>query len=105
MRFINRVIAGTLTLALAGVISVVPCVAAEKSPPATSGKSLASITPAGMRVLMKGDAPVKRQDTGGPGSFMRTRKGKIAVVLVAAATGLTLWSVSHDRKPVKSPIR
>lgn len=104
MRLLHRMIAGTLALALAGVVSVVPCMAAEKSA-ATPGKSLASITPAGMRVLMKGQASVKRQDAGAPGSFIRTRKGAIAVVLVAAATGLTLWSINHDRKPVKSPVR
>ena len=91
-------------LMVAAVVSTVPCTAAEK-PSAAPQKSLASITPAGMRVLMKGNAAVKRQDAADPSSFIRTRKGKIAVALVAAAAGFTLWSVSHDRKPVKSPVR
>jgi hypothetical protein len=38
-------------------------------------------------------------------SFFKTRKGAIAVSLMAAGGVFTIWSINHDRKPVKSPIR
>ena len=38
-------------------------------------------------------------------AFFKTRKGAIAVGLMAAGAAFTVWSVNHDRKPVKSPIR
>jgi uncharacterized protein HemX len=40
-----------------------------------------------------------------PGTFFKTKKGMLALVLVAAGAGFTVWSINHDRKPVKSPIR
>jgi hypothetical protein len=42
--------------------------------------------------------------TSEPG-FFKTRKGAIAVGLMAAGAAFTVWSINHDRKPVKSPIR
>jgi len=38
-------------------------------------------------------------------AFFKTRKGAIAVGLMAAGAAFTFWSINHDRKPVKSPIR
>jgi len=38
-------------------------------------------------------------------AFFKTRKGAIAVGLMAAGAAFTVWSLNHDRKPVKSPIR
>jgi hypothetical protein len=38
-------------------------------------------------------------------SFFKTKKGAIAVGLMAAGGAFTVWSISHDNKPVKSPIR
>jgi hypothetical protein len=38
-------------------------------------------------------------------SFFQKPAGVAALVLMAAGVGFTLYSISHDRKPVKSPIR
>jgi hypothetical protein len=42
---------------------------------------------------------------GGDSSFFKTTRGKVTLALMGAGVGLTLWSIQHDRKPVKSPIR
>jgi hypothetical protein len=42
---------------------------------------------------------------GGDSSFFKTTRGKITLALMGAGVGVTLWSIQHDRKPVKSPIR
>jgi len=38
-------------------------------------------------------------------TFFKTKKGAVAVGLMAAGAAFTVWSINHDRKPVKSPIR
>ena len=38
-------------------------------------------------------------------SFFKTTAGKITLGLMAVGLGVTVYSVSHDRKPVKSPVR
>jgi len=40
-----------------------------------------------------------------PTSFFKSTRGKVTLALMGAGVGFTVWSVSHDRKPVKSPIR
>jgi len=39
------------------------------------------------------------------GSFFKTTAGRLTLGFMAVGLGLTIYSVSHDRKPVKSPIR
>lgn len=46
--------------------------------------------------------------TGNPrtdSSFFKTTAGKLALGFLIVGVGLTIYSTSHDRKPVKSPIR
>ncbi len=58
-------------------------------------------------------APAGAQTTASPAkgnprtdsSFFKTTPGRITIGLMAVGLGLTVYSVSHDRKPVKSPIR
>ena len=38
-------------------------------------------------------------------SFFKTTAGKLTLGLMVAGLGFTVYSISHDRKPVKSPIR
>jgi hypothetical protein len=71
--------------------------------------SLATVSPADMARLTN-SAPTRtdRQDQpapASPGTFFKTKKGMLALVLVAAGAGFTVWSINHDRKPVKSPVR
>ena len=57
--------------------------------------------------MLREQAPkraARTQQASEPG-FFKTRKGAIAVGLMAAGAAFTVWSVNHDRKPVKSPIR
>ena len=56
---------------------------------------------------------VRAQTTAGPAtgnprtdsSFFKTTAGKLALGFLIVGVGLTIYSTSHDRKPVKSPIR
>ncbi len=46
--------------------------------------------------------------TGNPrtdSSFFKTTAGKLTLGLMVVGLGLTVYSISHDRSPVKSPIR
>jgi hypothetical protein len=71
------------------------------------------LSPASRQVLAA-PAPAPRHRAGGrqqsappsaPGSFFKSTRGKVTLALMGAGTVLTLWSIQHDRKPVKSPIR
>jgi len=58
-------------------------------------------------------APISAQTTAAPakgnprtdGSFFKTTAGRLTLGLMVVGAGLTIYSISHDRKPVKSPIR
>jgi hypothetical protein len=58
-------------------------------------------------------APVSAQTTAAPakgnprtdGSFFKTTAGRITLGLMVVGAGLTVYSIHHDRQPVKSPIR
>lgn len=60
-----------------------------------------------------GRAPVSAQTAAAPASgnprtdstFFKTTAGRLTLGLMVVGLGLTVYSVSHDRKPVKSPIR
>jgi hypothetical protein len=46
-----------------------------------------------------------RQQSAPSGSFFQSKKGAVAIGLMVAGAALTVWSINHDRKPVKSPVR
>ncbi len=58
-------------------------------------------------------SPVRAQTTAGAptgnprtdSSFFKTTAGKITLGLMLVGVGATVYSINHDRKPVKSPIR
>ena len=58
-------------------------------------------------------APVSAQTAAAPaagnprtdGSFFKTTAGRITLGLMVVGLGFTVYSISNDRKPVKSPIR
>lgn len=105
----RRLISRTAVLALCATVALgaaaVPCAAGDSAAPKTSGK-LTRLSPASRQALAA-KAPAKQQTgtTSASGSFFKSTRGKVTLVLMAAGTGLTLWSIQHDRKPVKSPIR
>ncbi len=103
-----------VTLALGA--AAVPCAASESGAPKTGG-TLTRLSPASRQVLatkVSGPAPsaaVSRRNAAQPASggaqesFLRTTRGKVTLALLGAGVGVTFWSIQHDRKPVKSPIR
>ncbi|HEX9365221.1 MAG TPA: hypothetical protein VF921_01265 [Vicinamibacterales bacterium] len=117
----RRLISRTATLALSVTVALgaaaVPCAAGETAAARTDG-TLTRLSPASRQVLVspkprRGDGGTMRRSQGGqpagapssPGSFFKSTRGKVTLALMGAGTGLTLWSIQHDRKPVKSPIR
>lgn len=124
-RSISRTAALALCVTLALGAAAVPCAAGETAGTNTDGK-LTRLSPASRQVLAtaapasprvspplrtSADGRLRRaadQPTGAPGgdsSFFKTTRGKVTLALMAAGVGVTLWSIQHDRKPVKSPIR
>ena len=61
---------------------------------------VARMIPVPAAALPQGAAPAT---TGSGEGFMSTRRGRIALVLLAAGIGWAVYSHSHDR--IKSPIR
>lgn len=94
------------TLALAVVVAPLPAMAAEAQPTAKPAKSLvASAEKAAAVAAVNAAAAPSMAQAGttdlGSSSFFKTRAGAIALVLVAAGLGYTIYSTSNDR--VKSP--
>ena len=46
-----------------------------------------------------------RAQTTSDKSFFKTPKGAVALGLMIGGAAFTVWSINHDRKPVKSPVR
>lgn len=104
-RLINRTAALALSATVALGAAVVPCVASNTGGHGADGR-LTRLSPASRQALAT--APARREQSTAPtssGSFFKSTRGKITLALMGAGTGLTLWSIQHDRKPVKSPIR
>jgi hypothetical protein len=114
-RLISRTAALALSVTLALGAAAVPCAAAE--PAAKPDGKLTRLSPASRQVLASPASPMAspklRSSDGGqptatpgtPGPFFKSTRGKVTLALMGAGVGLTLWSIQHDRKPVKSPIR
>jgi hypothetical protein len=116
-RLINRTAAVALCVTVAFGAAAVPCAAAEAPAPKPTGK-LTQLSPASRQVLANVPQPASpklRSSDGGqqppagapvaPSSFFKSTRGKVTLALMAAGVGFTIWSINHDRKPVKSPIR
>jgi hypothetical protein len=110
---VRRLISRTAALALSATVALgaaaVPC-AAGGTDANPAGGTLTRLSPASRQVLA---SPKVRKSDGGqpaatpnaPGSFFKSTRGKVTLALMGAGTGLALWSIHHDRIPVKSPIR
>jgi hypothetical protein len=89
-----------------------PASAAEAKPSTPAGTSrLAATTAARLATLHPTPRAFAQAQQAAPSSgtdsksFFGTPTGVAAIVLMAAGIGFALYSVSHDRKPVKSPVR
>jgi len=107
-RLISRAAAATLCVALALGAAASPC-AAEGTAAARAGSKLTRLSPASRQLLLtapraaKQDQPAPAQTE--PTSFFKSTKGKVTLALMGAGVAFTVWSINHDRKPVRSPIR
>jgi hypothetical protein len=110
-QFLTRTTAWALSVTLAFGAAVVPC-AAESGDAKAKTSSFTRLSPTG-RQLLAARPPVKVARAQGqpgsgptsPGSFFHSKRGAITMVLMSAGTVFTIWSINHDRKPVKSPVR
>lgn len=107
--FITRAAAVTVIASVALGATAAPCAAAEKTPPQKSTPTLTRLSPATQAMLVASAPARVQQQTGdkatSPGGFFHSKRGAVALVLMGAGAGFTLWSISHDRKPVRSPVR
>lgn len=112
-RLISRTAALGLSVMLTLGVAVIPCAAGETAATRTGG-TLTRLSPASRQVLAsqsdsravnRSDAGRRQQTSATPGPFFKSTRGKVTLVLMGAGTAFTLWSIQHDRKPVKSPVR
>ncbi len=119
-RLINRTAALALGVTVALGAGAVPCAGGDPAA-LTRGGTLTRLSPASRQVLVSapgspkpwnGEGGTLRRSERGqqaapstPTSFFKSTRGRVTLVLMGAGTVLTVWSINHDRKPVKSPIR
>ena len=105
-RLFIRTAAVTLCVTLGFGLAAAPCLAAE---PAKTTGTLTQLSTANRQILAKSATRRQQnQPAAAPvtsGSFFKTTKGKVTLALMGAGVGFTIWSINHDREPVKSPIR
>ncbi len=107
--FITRAAAVAVIATVALGATAAPCVAAEKTTPQKPTASLTRLSSASQAILAAPQPSRAAQQQGGTAAnssgFFRSKRGAVALVLMGAGAGFTLWSINHDRKPVKSPVR
>ena len=107
-RLIYRTTAVVLVATVGLGVAALPCAAGEPAGK-KAGTPLTRLSPASKTMLAARPANHQTQPANpapsSPGSFFKSTRGKVTLGLMAAGAGLTLWSIQHDRKPVKSPIR
>jgi hypothetical protein len=105
---LTRSAACALSITLGLGAAVAPCAAAEKPGASRDATKLTRLSPASRQMLTRANhSATSAQDQPGVSSesFFHTRRGAITLILMGAGAGFTIWSINHDRKPVKSPIR
>ena len=115
---LTRTAATSLSVVLSLSAMVTPCAASTERGTATTPRIerraatpplLARLSPASRELLTgrraAGQQPVADPGPTTPGSFFRSKRGAITLALMGAGAGFALWSIQHDRKPVKSPVR
>jgi len=110
-----------VTVVLGVGSAAAPCGAAstDAAPPATTAArvapapapalSLARLSTESRRLLADTTARAQQPTTdpgpSGPSAFFHSKRGALTLALMGAGAGFALWSIQHDRKPVKSPVR
>ena len=105
-RLLRRALAGVLATAFV-IAGAGPCLADETA--TRRNTPLTKLSAASLEVLKAPAANARAtQDPSAPSNprtFFRSRKGAVALALVAGAVGFTIWSQFDSRKEVKSPVR
>ena len=113
-RLFFRAAAAALCVTVGFGVAATPSLAADAAKaPASAPSTLTRLSPASRQVLAKSIPTVRRSEggqqtpatTASSGGFFSSTKGKVTLVLMGAGVGLTVWSINHDRKPVKSSVR
>ncbi len=104
--FVRRMTGSVLVLAIAAVFCATPVAADTVSRPAAAS-TLTTLSPASLQILKSPPAAARTQEGSAvpPSGFFKSRKGALALGLIAAGIGYTVWTVFDSRDPVKSPIR
>jgi hypothetical protein len=110
-RLISRTAACIVSATVALSAAAVPCTAGETAS-RKSGAQLTRLSPASRALLVSAPASPKLRSSeqpaatpSSPGSFFGTTRGKVTLALMGVGAGFALWSIHHDRIPVKSPVR
>jgi hypothetical protein len=110
----SRAAACALCVTVALGAGAAPCAASENTAKASANTAktskLTRLSPASRRLLVPATPAARQQnqpaDTpSSPGSFFKSTRGKITLALMGAGAVFTIWSINHDRKPVRSPVR
>ncbi len=104
-RLFIRTAAVTLCVTLGFGLAAAPCLAAET---AKAQPTLTQLSAANRKILAKAAPRQQQNQPAAPttsSSFFKSTKGKVTLALMGAGVGFTLWSIHHDREPVKSPVR
>jgi hypothetical protein len=109
-KFVQRTMSAALVLlmtALAVTAFATPCAADPVTTTTAERPSISQLSPASMQVLRAAVPAPRTQDATPPsaGGFFKSRKGAVALGLIAAGIGFTIWSAIDSKEPVASPVR
>jgi hypothetical protein len=111
-RSISRTAALVLSVTVALGAAAVPCAAGDVTA-AKAKTTLTRLSPATRQLLARAGTPAASAQTKDPGAagpssagpFFHSARGKVTIALMGVGAGFALWSIHHDRIPVKSPVR
>ena len=107
-KFVQRTMSAALVLfmaALAVTTFATPCAADPVTTATAKRPSISQLSPASMQVLRAATPTPRTQATPSSGGFFKSRKGAVALGLIAAGIGFTIWSANDSKEDVASPIR
>jgi hypothetical protein len=106
--YVSQLTSATLAAFLASAVGTAsqPAAKPAATPIQSSLKKVSTEGPAA-QLPQRDGARARRDQAATPSntSFFKTRKGAVALGLMASGIVFTVWSINHDRKPVKSPVR
>jgi hypothetical protein len=105
-RHTRRCVTAVLTIVIGSIWCGAPA-QADTPNPGLRG-ALTTVPTSTMKALQANPSQALRRQQSrfqAESGFFKTRKGAVAIGLMAAGAAFSVWSINHDRKPVKSAIR